>query len=437
MAVIAVTNYKGGVGKTTTSLNLAAAFRETGKRVLVVDFDPQANLTIHAGFKDVAALPRTLSDVLLARLRGQAITLVDIRGVIQHLPNGINLLPCNHQLVRAEQELSRLDRPETVLRELLAGVRDDYDFVLIDCLPGAGLLSTNALTAADYALVPVQAEYLAMQGLAYLLQYVAHVRATFNPRLQILGVLMTMVDLRTLHSREVLEAIRKVFQSQIRVFYSMIKVDVKLRESSKAGQTILEYAPTSKGSEAYRSLAREILTILPDYEEDPNRGTLADVDIVAAVAETATSLELDALSTGQTARRLDGPANSVVGREQRANGVADRALVGRAGRDEEKATAEQSAAAPFVACPKLGFATRPREHAMEPHADHQCFAMHEPLTLGLNRQRTFCLSADYKQCPLFLRYSLFAAEETRKRQAEAAGSSLKQRLLGGFKLFSR
>lgn len=420
MPVIAVTNYKGGVGKTTSSLNLAAALHEQGKRVLVVDFDPQANLTIYAGVKDPEELPRTLSEVMRDFVRGQHDPAASVHETLLSLPNGLDLLPCNHHLVQVEQALTRMDSRsrERVLKTILAEVRDVYDFIIIDCLPSAGMLSTNALTAADYVMVPVQAEYLALQGLAYILQYIAQVRAACNPRLQILGVLMTMVDLRTLHSREVLQAVRNVFESRIRVFYSMVKVDVKLRESSKAGQTIIEYAPSSRGAEAYRSLAKEVLTIIPDYEEDPERGTFNDPELVEKVAETASTLELKELAD----RGIPAPVEDPM-----VNSTPDFA-------DVQPTTA---AAAPAV-CPKLGFTAQLDQHALEPHPEHMCFATSEPLNLSINRQQKFCLTQDYKLCPLYIRYSVVAGEDTRRRQKDAtSGSQLRQRLFGAFKLFSR
>ncbi len=420
MPVIAVTNYKGGVGKTTSSLNLAAALREQGKRVLIVDFDPQANLTIYAGVKDPEELPKTLSEVMREYVREQYDPAIAIGQILLSLPNGLDLLPCNHHLVQVEQELTRMDdrRRERVLKTIVSELRDQYDFIIIDCLPSAGMLSTNALTAADYVLVPVQAEYLALQGLAYILQYIAQTRATCNPRLQILGVLMTMVDLRTLHSREVLQAVRNVFQSRIRVFYSMVKVDVKLRESSKAGQTILDYAPSSRGAEAYRSLAKEILAIIPDYEEDPERGTFNDPELVEEVAETASTLELKELAGHGVPLPAEKP------RAEGSPGFTD-------------APAATVAAVPVV-CPKLGFAAQLDQHALEPHPDHMCFATSEPLNLSINRQQKFCLTQDYKLCPLYIRYSVTAGEDSRRRQKEStSGNLLKQRLFGAFKLFSR
>jgi len=422
MPVIAITNYKGGVGKTTTSLNLAAALHGAGKSVLIVDFDPQANLTIYAGVKDPEELGKTLSEVMRDYVRGQTDPTRALREILHSLPNGLDLLPCNHRLVQVEQELTRLDgrESERVLKKILASVRDDYDFVVIDCLPSAGMLSTNALTAADYVLVPVQAEYLALQGLAYILQYIAQVRVAYNPRLQILGVLMTMVDMRTLHSREVLQAVRNVFESRIRVFYSMVKVDVKLRESSKAGQTILEYAPSSKGAEAYRSLANEILAILPDYEEDPDRGIFDDQELVEKVAETASTLELKEL-TGNDLPAAPAAQDLVPAVDQVAED-----------------TPNLDAAPASAVCPKLGFAAQLDQHALEPHPEHMCFATSEPLNLSINRQQRFCLTQDYKLCPLFIRYSVVGGEEARRRQKDTtSGNVLKQRLFGAFKLFSR
>src|SRR5579884_3610797 len=148
MPVIAVTNYKGGVGKTTSAINLAAALHENGKRVLVVDFDPQSNLTIHAGFKDVEALGTSLSEILLSRLQPARGYVVSVDDIVQSLPSGIDLLPCNHNLVLVEQRLTQVEGREQILSQVLATIRDRYDFIVIDCLPGAGLLSTNALAAA-------------------------------------------------------------------------------------------------------------------------------------------------------------------------------------------------------------------------------------------------------------------------------------------------
>jgi chromosome partitioning protein len=421
MPVIAVTNHKGGVGKTTTSLNLAAAIHEAGKRVLIVDLDSQANLTICAGFKNLDKLDVTLSEVLAHHTLGQPITPAFVRSAIQTLPSGLDVLTSNRKLIRSEQDLTSKDGRQYALRTILETIQDNYDFIVIDCSPSAGVLTENALAAADYVLVPVQAEYLAMQGLAYLIQSIVQSRLNHNPRLQILGVLMTMVDLRTLHSREIVAAVRQVFQSQIRVFYSMIKVDVKLREASKASQTIFQYSPTSKAAEAYTSLAEEILAILPDYEGDPERGTIANPELVEQVEETATRFEMKVLTGSQILA-----ASADYHEEEQSNGYED---------EVEDDASEQSPEMTVVACPKLGFADQPDQHAFEPHLEHRCFARETPLNLSIKRQESICLSGQHGQCPFFMRHQYSAAFQKTAEEPESV--PLTRRLFGAFKLFSR
>lgn len=246
--ILAVANQKGGVGKTTTAINLAAALAALDKKILLVDFDAQANATSGLGF------PRQKNgldayDVILG-----AEALAAIRET--SFPN-LSLLPSGRDLVGAEIEL--VDRPdrEQRLRMALESVRDYYEFLFVDCPPSLSLLTVNALTAADAVLVPIQTEYFALEGLSELLETVNRVRLAFNPFLAVEGILLTMYDDRTNLARQVTEDIRRHFGD--RVFRTVIPRNVRLGEAPSFGQPVFAYDIKSKGSEAYLALAREFL----------------------------------------------------------------------------------------------------------------------------------------------------------------------------------
>jgi len=251
-SIIAVANQKGGVGKTTTCLNLAHALSERGQSVLLVDLDPQASLTISLGL-DVRALTATIYDVLLETTPG--VTLASITRATQ-MPK-VALAPASIDLSQAELQLmSEMDR-ERALREALKPGQGVYDYILIDCPPSLGLLTTNALAAADSVLIPLQSDYLAMRGAELLMATIEKVRKKLNPKLALLGVLVTMYDARTGHARGVLEEVRRAFGE--RTFKSVIAYSVRAKDSSAAGQSILAYDPQSPLAESYRTLADEIL----------------------------------------------------------------------------------------------------------------------------------------------------------------------------------
>jgi chromosome partitioning protein len=249
---VAVANQKGGVGKSTTCLNLSHALAERGRRVLLVDLDPQSSLTISVGV-DVRELEATIYDVLLETTPGR--TLSEILRRTQM--NGVDLVPSSIDLSKAELELFSEMNRERALRDALSSVAGEYDYVLIDCPPSLGLLTTNALAAADAVLIPLQSDYLAMRGAELLLTTIEKVRRKLNPDLEILGVLVTMFDVRTAHSRDVLKEVQTAFGD--RTFKSVIRYSVRAKESVVSGQSILSYDSHSPLAAAYRTLADEIL----------------------------------------------------------------------------------------------------------------------------------------------------------------------------------
>ena len=270
MQVVTVMNQKGGVGKTTTTLNLGAALKEVGWRVLVVDFDPQGSLTTCCGVSEPGRLGpgQTVADAVLTTVRGPAARRVSLRDVVVSTRSGIDLVPSSQQLATAEAALYTVYGREYALRDTLAEARDYYDLILVDSVPTLGLLAVNGLAAADGLIIPVQAEYLAVYGLAQLLHNVALVRERLNPRLAIWGVLLTMVDGRTRHSREVVAAVRETLPGQVPVFDTQIPVDVRLKDSARAGISVLGYDPTGRASMAYRELAVEVGRMLSGQEDD-------------------------------------------------------------------------------------------------------------------------------------------------------------------------
>lgn len=249
--IIAVANQKGGVGKTTTSINLAAGLAYFGKKVLLVDFDPQGNSTQGIGANKVG-YSKSVYDVLMDNEQ-----IPNVKVTLKMPP--LDVLPANINLAGADTEMAtyKIGR-EALLREKLEVIRNDYDFVIIDCPPSLGLLNTNALTAADSVIIPVQCEYFALEGLTQLLSTIRIVQRLFNKSLMIEGVLLTMYDARTKLSVEVQQEVRKYFKE--RVYKSYIPRNIKLSEAPGNEQSIFEYDTKSEGAKAYAALVKEVMS---------------------------------------------------------------------------------------------------------------------------------------------------------------------------------
>lgn len=254
--IIAIANQKGGTGKTTTTLNLGAALKEMGNRVLLVDMDPQASLTLALGLD-----PDELETTIYTALK-HVIELgeMDSEETISSTQEGLDLIPANIELSQADLDLVREPLGVYALRDVLSPIKDAYDYIMIDCPPSLGILTTNSLAAADQVIIPLQADYLALKGVNLLLRTITKIQRRANRRLRVAGVLLTMADLRTLHAREIITTTRQAFDERIPVFETVIKMSVRLKEAPIAGQSILTYANDTAGAIAYRELARELTT---------------------------------------------------------------------------------------------------------------------------------------------------------------------------------
>nr|WP_295281694.1 ParA family protein [uncultured Blautia sp.] len=254
--VIAICNQKGGVGKTTTTVNLGIGLAMQGKRVLLIDADPQGDLTTSLGWQDSDNLNITLASKLIDVIKESNNN--PLSGILHHI-EGVDLLPSNLELSAMEFNLVNAMSRETTLKTYLNEVKSNYDYVLIDCMPSLGMITLNALSAADSVIIPVQAQFLPAKGMTQLLQTVSRVKKYINPKLNIEGILLTIVDNRTNLAKSTQEALRVNFGNRIKIYKTQIPSGIKAAETSSKGKSIYAYEPNSSVSKAYTEFTREVL----------------------------------------------------------------------------------------------------------------------------------------------------------------------------------
>ena len=254
---IAIVNQKGGVGKTTSTVNLGVGLAQAGNRVLLVDDDPQHSLTISLGIRNADDdLDTTLATAMQAEIRDESVPWEE--GII-HSGEGVDLLPANIELSGVEMTLFNAMSREQVLKSVLSRVKENYDYILIDCMPSLGLMSVNALVAADSVIIPSAPDFLSTKGLNLLIRTISRVRRQINPKLKIEGILLTMTDSRTNYGKQISALIRQAYGKHLKVFEQTIPRSVRAAEISAAGKSIFAYDPKGKVAEAYKSLAKEVL----------------------------------------------------------------------------------------------------------------------------------------------------------------------------------
>ncbi len=253
---IAICNQKGGVGKTVTTVNLGIGLARMGKRVLLVDVDAQGSLTASLGYQYPDQIEKTLATVLGHIIMDEP--LIHGEGIIHH-EEGVDLLPANIELSGLEVTLVNAMSRELFLREYLETVRADYDVILLDCCPSLGMLTINALAAADEVVIPMQAHYLSIKGLEQLLRTISRVKRQINPGLNISGILITMADMRTNYSRDIIELLHNAYDGKLRIFNSIIPLSIRAAETSAEGRSIYLHDPAGKVSAAYAALTKEVV----------------------------------------------------------------------------------------------------------------------------------------------------------------------------------
>jgi len=253
--ILAIANQKGGVGKTTTTANLGIGLARTGKRVLLIDADPQASLTISLGYANPDNFPVTLTQLL--QVTAQIGTPRPGEGILHHA-EGVDLLPSNIELCSMEMTLINVLSRETTMKRLLEPMKKQYDYILIDCMPSLGLMSINALVAADSVIIPSAPDFLSTKGLNLLIRTISRVRRQINPKLKIDGILMTMVDGRTNNAKSIIAALRSTLGGSVRVFDTEIPRSVRAAEASGEGKSIFAFDPKSRVAQAYTNLTKEV-----------------------------------------------------------------------------------------------------------------------------------------------------------------------------------
>ena len=256
--VIAITNQKGGVGKTTTTVNLGVGLARSGKSVLLVDADPQSSLTTSLGIMDQDEMPVSITTVIQSVLEDRPMP--EGSGIIHH-SEGVDLLPSNIELSGLEISLINTMSREFVLKDCLGKVKQNYDYILIDCMPSLGVMTINALTAANSVIIPTQPSFLSTKGLSLLLRSISKVKRQINPKLRIDGILMTMVDSRTNDARTIIASLREQVSENLRLFEAEIPFSVRAAECSRSGESIFAHDKNGKVAAAYESMTKEVLQL--------------------------------------------------------------------------------------------------------------------------------------------------------------------------------
>ena len=254
--ITAICNQKGGVGKTVTAVNLGIGLAREGKRVLLVDMDAQGSLTASLGYKRPDQMEDTLAEILGRVIADEPLSPGE--GII-HQAEGVDLLPANIELSGLEVTLVNTMSRETILRDYLNNVRDQYDMILLDCCPSLGMLTINALAAADEVLIPMMAHYLSIKGMEQLIRTISNVKRKINPKLDIAGILITMADMRTNYSRDIVELLRSTYGESVRIFDSISPLSIRAAETRAEGKSIYLHDPAGKVSAAYAAITQEVI----------------------------------------------------------------------------------------------------------------------------------------------------------------------------------
>ena len=254
--VITVSNQKGGTAKTTSCVNLGIGLASAGKKVLLIDTDPQGSLSISLGYPDPDAMEKTLATLMMNIVNDEEFCLEDI---MLHHEEGVDIIPSNIELSAIEVSLVNVMSRELILKQLVERVKDAYDYIVIDCMPSLGMMTINALACADSVLIPVQASYLPVKGLQQLIKTIGRVKRQLNPKLRIEGILLTMVDNRTNYAKDICAMVNEAYSSSVKVFQTEIPLSVRAAEVSAEGSSIYKYDPKGKAAYAYGQLTKEVL----------------------------------------------------------------------------------------------------------------------------------------------------------------------------------